>query len=99
MLHLGVSLNYLLCIQMILVLLFFNSFTSFTCGWFTTFTNEIFLFVVFIFLVVDFFFFFYLEKSAKHFCKVGLVVLNSFSFCLSVKVLISPSNLNEILSG
>ena len=32
-------------------------------------------------------------------CNAGLVVLNSLSFCLSVKVLISPSNLNEILSG
>uniref|UniRef100_A0A8C6BAV5 Uncharacterized protein n=1 Tax=Monodon monoceros TaxID=40151 RepID=A0A8C6BAV5_MONMO len=28
-----------------------------------------------------------------------LVVLNSLSFCLSVKVLISPSNLNEIFAG
>ena len=27
------------------------------------------------------------------------MVLNSLSFCLSVKVLISPSNLNEILAG
>ena len=27
----------------------------------------------------------------------GLVVLNSLSFCLSVKVLIAPSNLNDIL--
>ena len=32
-------------------------------------------------------------------CKAGLVVLNSLSFCLSLKVLISPSNLNEILAG
>ena len=32
-------------------------------------------------------------------CKAGLVVLNSLSFCLSVKVLISPLNLNEILAG
>jgi len=29
----------------------------------------------------------------------GLVVLNSLSFCLSVKLLISPSYLNEILAG
>ena len=27
------------------------------------------------------------------------MVLNSLSFCLSVKVLLSPSNLNEILAG
>ena len=32
------------------------------------------------------------------YCKAGLVVLNSLSFCLSVKLLISPSNLNEILA-
>ena len=32
-------------------------------------------------------------------CRAGLVVLNSLSFCLSVKLLISPSNLNEILAG
>ena len=27
------------------------------------------------------------------------MVLNSLSFCLSLKILISPSNLNEILAG
>jgi len=32
-------------------------------------------------------------------CNDGLVVLNSLSFCLSVKFLISPSNLSEILAG
>ena len=32
------------------------------------------------------------------FCKVGLVVLNSLSFCLSIKLLISPSILNEIFA-
>ena len=32
-------------------------------------------------------------------CKAGLVVLISISFCLSEKLLISPSNLNEILAG
>ena len=30
-------------------------------------------------------------------CKAGLVVLNSLSFCLSEKLFISPSILNEIL--
>ena len=30
-------------------------------------------------------------------CKAGLVVLNSLNFCLSEKLLISPSILNEIL--
>ena len=33
------------------------------------------------------------------YCKAGLVVLNSFSFCLSVKLLISMSNLKESLTG
>ena len=31
--------------------------------------------------------------------RAGLVVLNSLSFCLSVKLLVSPSYLNEILAG
>ena len=31
--------------------------------------------------------------------RAGLVVLNSLSFCLSVKLFISPSCLNEILAG
>ena len=31
--------------------------------------------------------------------RAGLVVLNSLSFCLSVKLLISPSYLNDILAG
>jgi len=32
-------------------------------------------------------------------CKAGLVVLNSLNFCLSEKLFISPSILNEILAG
>ena len=32
-------------------------------------------------------------------CKAGFLVLNSLSFCLSEKLLISPSILNEILAG
>ena len=32
-------------------------------------------------------------------CKAGVVVLNSLNFCLSEKLLISPSVLNEILAG
>ena len=31
--------------------------------------------------------------------RAGLVVLNSLSFCLSIKLLISPSYLKEILAG
>ena len=33
------------------------------------------------------------------FVRAGLVVLNSLSFCFSVKLLISLSYLNEILAG
>ena len=32
-------------------------------------------------------------------CKTGLVVLNSLNFCLSIKLLISLSILNEIFAG
>jgi hypothetical protein len=32
-------------------------------------------------------------------CKAGLVVLNSYNFSFSEKLLISPSVLNEILAG
>ena len=32
-------------------------------------------------------------------CKAGLMVLNSLNFCLSEKLFISPSILNEILAG
>ena len=32
-------------------------------------------------------------------CKAGLVVLNSLNFCLSEKLFISPSILNEIVAG
>ena len=32
-------------------------------------------------------------------CKAGLVLLNSLNFCLSEKLFISPSVLNEILAG
>ena len=36
-----------------------------------------------------------LRSSFSICCKAGLVVLYSLSFCLSIKVLISPLNLNE----
>uniref|UniRef100_A0A8D1EJX6 Uncharacterized protein n=1 Tax=Sus scrofa TaxID=9823 RepID=A0A8D1EJX6_PIG len=39
-------------------------------------------------------------RSSFSICyKAGLVLLNSLSFCLSVKVLLSPSNLNKSLAG
>ena len=37
------------------------------------------------------------KGSLKASYKVGFIVLNSFWFCFSVKLLISPSNLNESL--
>ena len=51
---------------------------------------------------VDFFFSFVFIDCISPFnicCKAGLVVLNSFNFCLSEKLFIYPSILNEILSG
>ena len=39
------------------------------------------------------------RSSVSICCKAGFVVLNSFSFCLSVKVLNYPSKLDEILAG
>ena len=42
----------------------------------------------------------FLSKKIFSICwKAGLVVLNCLSFCLSIKFLISPSYLNEILVG
>ena len=40
-----------------------------------------------------------LEKLFQHFCKAVWVVLNSLNFCLSRKLLISPSYLNKSLTG
>ena len=40
------------------------------------------------------------QRSSFSICfKAGLVVLNALNFCLSGKLLISPSNLNESLAG
>ena len=39
------------------------------------------------------------QRSFSICLRAGLVVPNSLSFCLSVKLLISPSYLNEILAG
>ena len=55
-------------------------------------------FLIFLFLVVAFSFL--PREIPLSICyKAGFVVLNSLSFCLSVKLLISPSNVNEILLG
>ena len=90
------SLNYLLQIYVILLLLSFNLPTSIICGWFTTFTisafiSEIFLFIINVFLVVAFSF------SLKEVALTFLVKL-VWWFYLSIKLLISPSNLNKSLT-
>ena len=60
-------------------------------------TDELFHYIIFLFLVAAFF---YLENFLLYFfCKAGLVVLKSFSFCFSPQSLISPSNLKESLAG
>ena len=61
------------------------------------FTSEIFHFIVSLFLVETFSF--HVRSSFNICCKTGLLVLNSFSFCLSVNLLIFLSNLNESLAG
>ena len=64
------------------------------------FPITIFLIVLGLFLQVLFFLVFPTQRSSFSICcRAGLVVLNSLSFCLSVKLLISSSNLNEILAG
>ena len=50
------------------------------------FTGELFHFVIFLFLVVAFSFPPRERSSFSICCKTGLAVLNSFSFCLSVKL-------------
>ena len=63
------------------------------------FASELFHFVIFLF-IVGAFSFSPREVPLTFVVKLDLVVLNSFiSFCLSIKLLISPSNLSEILAG
>ena len=60
----------------------------------------IFLIVLGLLLWVFFFSVFPAQRSSFNICcKASLVVLNSLTFCLCVKVLMSLSNLNEILAG
>ena len=59
-----------------------------------------FLTVFFFFQVGLFLLLFPTQRSSFSICcKAGLVVLNSLNFCLSGKMLISPSNLKESLAG
>ena len=100
------SFNYK-CISHILLLYFplpkIVGFDVFVCGQFPTLT-------VYLPLLVSFFInnllvficslFFSIQRTFFNTCcKVDLMILNSHCFCFSVKLLISPSNLNENLAG
>ena len=75
--------------------------TIFVCGWFLTF------FCIFVFtgefshyeFCVSSLDLFCLENSFRICCKMYLLVLNSLSFYLSVKLLVSVLYLNESLAG
>ena len=75
----------------------------FVCEWFPAFTICVSLLVCLVichvFVSSCGLFFSAWRSSFGICCKAGLVVPNSLSFCLFVKVLISPSNLNESLAG
>ena len=75
----------------------------FVCGWFLTFTIcmslPVSLFICNIFVSSCGLFFSTWRSSFCICCKAGLVLLNSLSFCFSVKLLISPSNQNKSLAG
>ena len=93
-----VSLNFLCGYRWCYYFLSFNLPTSYVCGCFLHLLNvcltvDFFHFVVFMFLVFNISFFI-LRCSCNISCKTGFMVLSCFSFCLSVKLLISLSNLN-----
>ena len=87
---------------MILLLSSFNFLTSFLCGWF----------IILLYLCLYWWVFsfsnFYISNTEIFFSwrypfiiyyKAVLVVLNYFGFLLSVKLLISSSNLHESITG
>ena len=75
----------------------------FVSGWFPTFVLSLPLSVNFFFcniLVSNCGFSFSAYRSSfSSWCKAGFEVLNSLGFCLSEKLLIFPSNLNESFAG
>ena len=93
-----VSLNFLHGYRWCYYFLSFNLPTSYVYGCFfhlldVCLSVECFHFIIFMFPVFNISFF-TLRSSCNISCKAGFMVLNSFSFCLSVKLLISLSNLN-----
>ena len=63
-------------------------------------TITIFLIVLGLFSVSLFVFLYFLPREVSlAFVKAGMWVLHSLNFCLSGKLLISPSNLKERLAG
>ena len=52
----------------------------------------------FVFVGLSFFLCLLAMRVSSICCETGLVVLNSLNFCLSVKLLISPSILNEVFA-
>ena len=81
----------------------FNFPIRFVSGWSTTFIVSLPLqgdFSLCNFHISSSGLFFPVYRSAINLsCKAGLVVLNSFSFCLSVELSVSPSDINESRAG
>ena len=96
------SLHYFLQLHFYIFLSFNLHISLFKClilspYYVFAFTHGVFLFAVFTWLVVIFSF--RLKSPFNISCKVSFVVLNCFSFCLSIKLFLSPSNLNDSLAG
>ena len=77
----------LLSLALYIILLFINTYCSLSCFGFISWRS----FPSLVFPAQ--------RSSFCNCCKAGFVVLNYFNFCLSGKFLISPSNLNENLTG
>ena len=89
-----------LWLETILLLLSCNLHTSFMCGWFSAFTVRLPLLVCLSFHNFSCFYLWPFLPRRNSFiicCHGGLVVLNPLSFCLSIKLLIFPSSLNDCL--
>ena len=113
-LYVSLGLKWVSCKQQVYGS-YFCVHTSSLCvliGAFTSFTFEVIInmyvliaiFLIILGLILYVFFISCVSCLRKFFffsicCNDGLVVLNSLSFCLSVKFLISPSNLSDILAG
>ena len=77
----------LLSLALYIILLFINTYCSLSCFGFISWRS----FPSLVFPAQS--------GSFSIYCKAGLVVLNSLNFCLSGKLLISPSNLKKSLAG